>query len=119
MAQPIQCTSSLEYEPAWQLPAAIVDAEGNRAEVLYTNALPLVVKEFYSASNSYDTGFSYTTNGLVESITNANEHVTMQIASQVFGIETPPNAVVRFTDGELAYIVKRFDRRNGQKIGHP
>ena len=67
---------SMEYDSAWQLPAAVVDAEGNRAEILYTNALPLVVKEFYSASNSYDTGFSYTTNGLVESFTNANEHVT-------------------------------------------
>ena len=47
----------------------------------------------------------------------ANEHVTMQVASQVFGIATPPNALVRFADGELAYIVKRFDRRDGQKIG--
>jgi len=47
----------------------------------------------------------------------ANEHLTMQIASQVFGIAVPPNAVIRFADGELAYIVKRFDRRNGQKIG--
>lgn len=47
----------------------------------------------------------------------ANEHVTMQIASQVFSVATPPNAVVRFADGDLAYIVKRFDRRNGQKIG--
>ena len=47
----------------------------------------------------------------------ANEHITMQIASQVFGIATPPNAVVRFADGELAYIVKRFDRRDGQRIG--
>ena len=38
----------------------------------------------------------------------ANEHVTMQIASRVFGIAVPPNAVIRFADGELAYIVKRF-----------
>lgn len=47
----------------------------------------------------------------------ANEHVTMQIAAQVFGIATPPNAIVRFSNGELAYVVKRFDQRNGQKIG--
>lgn len=47
----------------------------------------------------------------------ANEHVAMQIASQVFGIVVPPNAVIRFADGELAYVVKRFDRRNGQKVG--
>ncbi len=46
----------------------------------------------------------------------ANEHVIMQIASQVFGIVVPPNAVIFFADGELAYIVKRFDRRDGQRV---
>ena len=47
----------------------------------------------------------------------ANEHVIMQVASQLLGIAVPPNAGIRFADGELAYIVKRFDRRDGQKIG--
>ena len=46
----------------------------------------------------------------------ANEHATMQVASQVFGIETPPNTLVRFADGELAYMVRRFDRRGGRKL---
>ncbi|MEX2580712.1 MAG: HipA domain-containing protein [Verrucomicrobiales bacterium] len=40
----------------------------------------------------------------------ANEHVSMQIASQVFGIDVPPNGIVFFKDGPPAYIVKRFDR---------
>jgi len=43
----------------------------------------------------------------------ANEHLTMQIASQVFGITTAVNACVLFDDGELAYITKRFDRTDG------
>lgn len=47
----------------------------------------------------------------------ANEHLTMQIAEQVFAIATAVNAVVRFADGELAYITRRFDRRDGVKIG--
>jgi serine/threonine-protein kinase HipA len=47
----------------------------------------------------------------------ANEHVTMQIASQVFGIATAVNACIYFADGELAYITRRFDRRAGGKIG--
>ena len=47
----------------------------------------------------------------------ANEHLTMQIAAQVFGITTAINAVVQFADGELAYLTRRFDRRNGVKIG--
>lgn len=39
----------------------------------------------------------------------ANEHLTMQIASQVFGIETAENALIFFKDDSPAYITKRFD----------
>lgn len=39
----------------------------------------------------------------------ANEHLTMQIASQVYGIETAANALCFFRDGEAAYLTKRFD----------
>jgi serine/threonine-protein kinase HipA len=46
----------------------------------------------------------------------ANEHLTMQLASQVFGIEVAVNACVYFANGELAYLVRRFDRRNGEKV---
>jgi serine/threonine-protein kinase HipA len=38
-----------------------------------------------------------------------NEHLTMQIARQVFDIETAENALVAFDGGELAYVVRRFD----------
>lgn len=38
-----------------------------------------------------------------------NEHVTMQIARQVFGIEVAANALVAFADGESAFLVRRFD----------
>jgi serine/threonine-protein kinase HipA len=41
----------------------------------------------------------------------ANEHLTMQIARQVFGIETAENALIFFKNGEQAYITKRFDVR--------
>lgn len=47
----------------------------------------------------------------------ANEQLSMQLASQVFGIATAVNAVIRFADGELAYVTRRFDRRNGLKLG--
>ena len=47
----------------------------------------------------------------------ANEHVTMQIAYQVFGIETAQNALMFFKNGEPAYITKRFDiDENGAKL---
>lgn len=47
----------------------------------------------------------------------ANEHLTMQIAMQVFGIPTAVNTVIPFADGELAYLTRRFDRRGGMAIG--
>jgi serine/threonine-protein kinase HipA len=46
----------------------------------------------------------------------ANEHLTMQIASQVFGIATAVNGCIHFANGELAYITRRFDRRMGVRI---
>jgi serine/threonine-protein kinase HipA len=42
----------------------------------------------------------------------ANEHLTMQIARQVFGIETAENAMIFFENGAPAYITKRFDVRD-------
>ena len=48
----------------------------------------------------------------------ANEHLTMQLAEQVFGIQTAPNALIFFQDGQPAYITKRFDRTlDGKKFG--
>ena len=41
----------------------------------------------------------------------ANEHLTMQIARQVFGINTAENAMIFFKDGTPAYITRRFDVR--------
>ncbi len=46
----------------------------------------------------------------------ANEHLTMQIAEQIFGIQTAINACIRFADNELAYITRRFDRLGDRKI---
>lgn len=46
----------------------------------------------------------------------ANEHLTMQIAAQVFGIETAANALVTLADGEPAYLTRRFDRRDGVRL---
>lgn len=46
----------------------------------------------------------------------ANEHVTMQIARQIFNIETAENALIFFKNGAPAYITKRFDvRADGSK----
>lgn len=39
----------------------------------------------------------------------ANENLTMQMASQIYGIETAPNGLCFFAEGEPAYITRRFD----------
>lgn len=39
----------------------------------------------------------------------ANEHLTMQIARQVYHIDTAENALLFFKNGDPAYITKRFD----------
>lgn len=44
----------------------------------------------------------------------ANEHLTMQIASSVFNINTALNAIVFFPGSEAAYITKRFDIAEGK-----
>jgi serine/threonine-protein kinase HipA len=47
----------------------------------------------------------------------ANEHLTMQIARQVYGIETAENALIFFKNGSQAYITKRFDvKDDGTKL---
>lgn len=39
----------------------------------------------------------------------ANEHLSMQIASQIYKIETAANGLVFWQDGSPAYLTKRFD----------
>jgi serine/threonine-protein kinase HipA len=52
----------------------------------------------------------------------ANEHLTMQIAKQAYGIEAAENALIFFKNGSQAYISKRFDliedgSRPGEQAG--
>lgn len=46
----------------------------------------------------------------------ANEHLTMQIAAQVFNISTAANACVFLKDQSMAYITRRFDYRGETKV---
>jgi serine/threonine-protein kinase HipA len=48
----------------------------------------------------------------------ANEHLTMQIARQVYKINTAENGLVFFKDGSPAYLTRRFDiKPNGTRWG--
>ncbi len=47
----------------------------------------------------------------------ANEHLTMQIASQVYGIMTAANGLCLTPKGQMVYITRRFDvMQDGQKL---
>lgn len=47
----------------------------------------------------------------------ANEHITMQMAKQIFKLNVAESALLRFTTGEYTYLTRRFDIRNdGSKI---
>ena len=47
----------------------------------------------------------------------ANEHLTMQIAKQIFKMKVAANALINLKSGESAYLTLRFDRkRSGEKI---
>lgn len=47
----------------------------------------------------------------------ANEHLTMQIASQVYGIDTAANGLIFDSHGQPVYITRRFDvLSDGSKI---
>lgn len=47
----------------------------------------------------------------------ANEHITMQMAKQIFKLNVAESALLQFTTGEYTYLTKRFDIRNdGSKI---
>lgn len=42
----------------------------------------------------------------------ANEHITMQMAKQIFKLNVAESALLQFTTGEYTYLTKRFDIRN-------
>ncbi|OVE74042.1 hypothetical protein BVX94_01815 [bacterium B17] len=46
----------------------------------------------------------------------ANEHLTMQLASQLFNISTAANACVFLKDQSMAYVTRRFDYRGKTKV---
>ena len=52
----------------------MIDPEGHKVEMEYTNAMLSRVKAYYDDSSSYDTTFSYSSNGLLTAVTNANGH---------------------------------------------
>lgn len=53
---------------------SVIDPEGSKVGFEYTNALLSKTRLYYNSTSSYDTILAYTTNGLLDSVTNANGH---------------------------------------------
>jgi len=95
------------WDTNWQVMTSSTDPEGRKIEMEYTNACLSRLKLFYDSSNSYDTLFSYTTNGLVSGVTNANGHYVQfgydtygrlnQVTPQVGPIVNYVNNILGFT----------------------
>ena len=57
-----------------QVLTSVTDPEGRKIEFGYTNAYPALMKLYYGESSCYTSSLSYTTNGLLSAVTNANGH---------------------------------------------
>jgi serine/threonine-protein kinase HipA len=78
------------------------------------HSLKLVNKELFLTDEKGEYILKPIPSGLFEKLEQvpANEHLTMQIAEQAFGINTAANGIIFFKDGEIAYITRRFDVLN-------
>ncbi len=85
------------YDPIYQLPSSVTNAEGHWTQTIYSKGSPAIQKAYYSGSQSYDTTFGYFTNGLLKTVTNQNSHVT--------NMEYDSNGYLSWVSGELGPIV--------------
>lgn len=64
------------WHPQWQVLTSITDPEGFKQEYEYTNGVIAKKRIYLSGNTTAETKYSYTTNGLLAAITNANGHST-------------------------------------------
>jgi RHS repeat-associated protein len=64
------------WHPQWQTLTSMTDPEGFKAEYEYTNGAVALERIWLSSDQTAETKYSYTTNGLLSAITNANGHST-------------------------------------------
>ena len=88
---------------------SITDPENHMMEFEYTNASLSKIKLYYDASDSYDTLLSYTTNGLLSVVTNANGH-WIQFGHDNYGFLTSAvpqvGPTVLYSNSVLGYVQK-------------
>lgn len=64
------------WHPEWQTLSSVTDPEGFKQEYEYTNGVIALSRIWLSTNKTAETFYSYTTNGLLAVITNANGHST-------------------------------------------
>jgi RHS repeat-associated protein len=65
------------WHSEWQTLTSITDPEGFKQEYEYTNGSLSLERIYLSSNQTTETKYSYTTNGLLSAITNANGHSTV------------------------------------------
>ncbi|MBI9019938.1 MAG: RHS repeat-associated core domain-containing protein [Verrucomicrobia bacterium] len=75
-AEPDHVTETT-WHSDWQLVTSVVDPEGFKTEYEYTNGMPSAERLYLSGNETAETRYSYTTNGLLAAVTNANGHSTI------------------------------------------
>jgi serine/threonine-protein kinase HipA len=85
------------------------------------NKISLTVKEkCFEAAKTYGKYILKPSSGnsglQFEEYMSENEHITMQIARQLFNIHTASCALLAFPDGENVYLTRRFDRNGESKL---
>jgi len=98
----------IAWDPFFQMPVSFQEPDGSLTTLSYSSGSLSRISHFHSSTDSYDTSFAYTTNGLIAAVTNANGHVTRYThdsLGRLSLIEPPLGPVVRYTTSSLGHVL--------------
>lgn len=87
------------WHPQWQTLTSVIDPEGVKQEYEYTNGVIALERIWLSSNTTVETKYSYTTNGLLSAVTNANGH-SMALTYDTLGY---PQSVVPQTGPVMTF----------------
>ena len=99
----------VSWDEQYNLPISVTDPEGHKLAADYVNASPTRIRLYSDSSNSWDTLFSYTTNGLLSAVTNANGNwarCEYDSLGRVNGIQPALGPAVTLSNNVLGFVEK-------------
>jgi YD repeat-containing protein len=97
------------WDTDYQVMTSVEDPEGHKTVLDYTNGLLSRVALVVSSNENYDTRFSYTSNGLLAAVTNANGHwirFSYDNAGYVTNITSECRPEIGLERNEFGYVRK-------------